>query len=206
MKLEYLPHIVTLFAFSVSILAYDHLAPEIPIHWGIDGRIDYTASKGLGVYLNPGAMVLAYFFFWMITHIDRPRVRRLREVGIYDALRDCAVSLFGYAQLLALGIGLNWVSGDANFLIGAFSTSIIVAVLHLRRPPHKNVLRLLRHLGITPSNRAADQLYRILIVVGAAGVCGTLSGRAQIWWPLVPLVLGLFWTRRRFPSSASSST
>ncbi len=184
-------------------MAYDHLAPQIPIHWGIDGRIDYTVSKNVGVYLNPGAMVFTYLFFWMITYVDRPRVRRLQSVGIYDVLRDGAVCLFGFAHLLALGIGLKWVSPEANFLVGAASISILVAGLHFRQPPHGKVFWLLRRLGITPCNPAAKLLYRSLIAAGAAGVCGTLSGRAQIGWLLLPLAVGLLWTRRRFSSDSS---
>ena len=197
---DLVPLAAILLALTGSYLAYDHLPAYIPVHWGIDGRIDGYSPKRFGVYLNPGVMAIVFIFFRLIPYADKNRVRQLREIGIYDPLRNGAVLLFGYAHLLVLGIGLRWTSPRANFLIGGISLLVLFAgdAIQTRKPARFD--RLLRRLGIAPSDPARRRVHRSLSFSGICGLAGTFTGRAQILWLLLPLLFGLFHTRRRFPT------
>ncbi len=197
---DLIPLSAILLAFTGSYLAYDHLPPRIPVHWGIDGRIDNYFHKRLGVYLNPGMMALVYIFFRLIPYADRHRVKQLREIGIYNRFRNAAVLLFGYVHLLGLGIGLHWASPEANLLIGGASLLVLFVGDYMQTVQPSRLDRLLYRTGIAPSAAARHRICRSFTLAGLCGLIGTLTGRVQALWLLLPLLTGLFYTRLRFPA------
>ena len=194
------PILATLIVLGCSFLAYYRLPDWIPVHWGIAGRIDRELPRHLGAYLYPAAMALIYIFFRLVPFADRNRVRQLREIGIYDLLRNGAVLLFGYGQVLVLGIGLGWVSREANFLVGA--AALLIALwadyVHQRRP-HSVVSALVR-AGFESGPEAAVLLARYLKVAAAVSMAGSLTGRWQVAWLTVPLLSAVALSRLKAAS------
>ncbi len=201
-----IPLVAILFATLAAFLAYGHLPHLIPIHWGIDGRIDSYAPKKWGAYRYPGFMAGIYLFFRLIPYIDRGRIRQLREIGIYDPLRNGAVLLFGYAHLLSLGIGIGWFSPEANFLIGGLALLLLFTADRFRRTHSSAFCRFLHRLGIAHSLPARRYLFRGLTCAGACGLIGPFTGRLQAGWLLLPLLVSLFLTRRRFPADGGPAS
>jgi len=194
-----IPLAAPLLAFAASYLAYDHLPPRIPVHWGIDGRIDNYTSKGWQVYFYPTAMVLVHLFFRFVAFADKGRTRQLKEAGIFAPLWNGAVFLFGYAHLLSLGIGLGWVSPEANFLVGAASLTVLLVGGYIRRRRPEWLALPLRRLNIASSDAARSYIGRCILIAGACGMAGTLTGRLQLGWFLIPLIAGVWLARRHFP-------
>ncbi len=189
--------VTILLAALLSFLSFDALPQRIPIRWGIDGSIvDYTYKKW-GAYRYPEFMALIYFFFKLIPKIDRGRVNQLQDVGLYDPLRHGAVLIFAFNHLLSIGIGLAWISAEANYLIGAFSLLILLAGCYGIR--NMGVLdRTLEFLGTFSNSESRNRFSVGLIIAGALGMVGTSTGRLQILWLLIPLAAHLIHFRIRF--------
>ena len=194
-----LPLAAILAAGVAGYLAYDSLPPQVPVHWGIDGAVDNYAHKKWAVYLHPSAMALAYLFFLFVARTDRGRTQQLRNAGIFHRLRNGAVLLFGYAHVLSLGVGLGVVSPRANFLVGAASLTALLFGDYLRCRSSALPLRMVRHLGVAPCPGAVRLIGLWCGVAGGLGMMGTLTGRLQPVWPLLPCLVGLYLARRRFP-------
>ena len=201
MQREIAPISAILLALVGSTLAYDHLPYRIPIHWGMDGRVDGELRKDLGAYLLPGAMVLVYLFFRLIPYAEKRRVGQLREIGLYDRFRNGAVLLFGYAHILSLGIGLGWISGNANFLVGAASLLIIILADCIRAGEPPALIRIVD--AITPSPARHKRVAAWLSIAGACGIVGTFTGAAQIGWLMAPLAIGIIFIRWRSPAEGT---
>ncbi len=192
-----------LISLAASYLCYDALPSRIPVHWGIDGRIDKHMPKQIGAYLYPGAMVLIFTFFRLIPYADRGRVRQLREIGLYDPLRNGAVYLFFYSHTQALGIGLDLISPHANFILGSLSLVCLLAGNHLRTTHPDAFLALLPRLGL--SQTALNSVCTSLVASGALGLIGTATNVLQAAWLTLPLLFTYLLARRRFPSKEKST-
>lgn len=193
--------VLILLAFAASFAARGHLPYRIAAHWGIDGRVDAHLPARLAAYLYPAAMLLVYLFFLLIPYAEKGRTAQLREIGLYEPLRHGAIYLFAYAHVLVLGIGLGWVSTNANFLAGCLALLILLAGRYMPRVRPAAMDRLLYRAGFAPSDRAWKFLGRVLVVAGICGILGTLTGRLQLVWLLLPLLLGGFLVFRRFPAA-----
>jgi uncharacterized membrane protein len=176
-------------AFTASIAAYDYLPSYIPVHWSITGQIDKELHKQLGAYLYPAAMALVYIFFRLIPFADRNRVRQLKEIGAYDMLRFGAVLLFAYGHVLTLGIGLDWVSREANFLVGAAVILLALLADHAGKAEPDWLAGLLRQRA--PFLRVSSLAQAIKVACGLA-VLGTLTGKWQPAWLLLPALATVF--------------
>lgn len=202
---DWLPITATLLATLASVLSYTNLPEFIPIHWGIDGRIDSYAPKKWGIFRYPGCMTFTYLFFRLIPYIDKGRIQQLKNIGIYDPFRNGSVIFFGYPHFLSIGIGIGWFSPDANFLIGGLSFLVLFAADHIRRICSPVCSRILGILGIAFSLPARLYLFWGLTGTGAFGLIGPLTGLIQVEWLLIPLFASLFLTRYRYPTNGDPS-
>ncbi len=198
---EIVPISAILLALIIATLAYDHLPYRIPVHWGMDGRIDGELRKDLGAFLLPAAMALVYLFFRLIPCAEKNRVRQLREIGLYDRFRNGAVLLFGYAHLLSLGIGLGWLSAEANFLVGAASLLILLLADCVRSGEPPGLTRVFDAIAL--SSVRHRRLAAWLSIAGTCGIVGTFTGVAQIGWLVAPLVIGYLYIRWRRPTEGT---
>ena len=195
-----------LLALLASFLAYDHLPERIPVHWNAFGRIDAEMNKSAGVFLHPGAMTLVHIFFRLIPYVDRNRVRQLKDVGLYDPFRNGAVLLFGYSHFLLLGIGLGWVDRGANLFAGLLSLAAVLAGNHLKSARPARFDRLLRRIGVSSAPPAPACVCNVLMLCGAFGQAGVVTGTLQAAWFLVPLGAAYVFVRRRFPADRTPAS
>lgn len=185
---------------------YDHLPPRVPIHWGIDGYINRELSRDPGAFLYPGAMVIVFIFFRLIPFVDRNRVGQLRQIGLYNPLRNGAVFFFAYCQILVLGIGLDFFSRRANILVGTLSLACLLGGHHFRNRFPEGVKNLLSRLSLCNSDESTSYISTAFVCSGICGLLGTLVGFVQPLWLFLPLTFGLLFARRRFPSDSGPTT
>ena len=195
-----------LLCFAGSFVLYDYLPHKVPIHWGIDGYINRELSKQPAVYLYPGAMALVFIFFRLIPFMDRNRVSQLRQIGLYNPLRNGAVYFFAYCQLLVLGIGLGLFSPHANILVGTLSLICLLGGIHFRNRFPELGNRTLAGMSVSCAYASKRFASSVLVFSGASGILGTLVGHVQPVWPLLPLIGGLFLARHRFPKESGINT
>lgn len=191
------PPLLTI-ALSVfgGYLASPYLPAHIPVHWGIDGTISSYIDKGVGVYLNPAAMIVAYLFFTLIPYSDRRRVGELRELGIYEPLRNTGVYTFAYAQLLVIGIGLGFVNETSNYLVGIGCLLLILGVEAARSELADPVKQMFPRFGRLSDQSISRVGSRVQVSAGL-GIAGALFGPYQILWLLVPASIFLVIEFRR---------
>lgn len=194
---RHLPPLLTI-AMSVvlGLAAQPLLPPRIPVHWGIDGTISSYASRRVGVFLNPAAMTVAYLFFTLIPYSDKRRVRELRELGVYEPLRNAAVYAFALAQLMAVGIGVGVISPDANYLVAVGSLFAVLGGEAVRSGLLAPLKATVPRLDTVPDERLARIAARAQIA-GGFGVLGAFVGWYQPLWFVLPLTAMLIADRRR---------
>ena len=193
------PVICILMGVLGGFLLTPHLPDHIPVHWGIDGTISTYAAKETGVYLNPAAMTIAYLFFTLIPYSDKRRVRDLRELGIYEPLRNTAVYTFGYAQLLTLGIGSGIFSEAANYIVGLACLLTALGV----EAAKSGLLDSLKPYLPGYSQLSAETLQRAGLrtqIAAGIGFTGTLFAPYAILWFIIPLALVIVIEQVRKPT------
>ncbi|HAA74839.1 TPA: hypothetical protein DCE37_06960 [Candidatus Latescibacteria bacterium] len=180
------PPLLTLLLCGVGgHLAVPYLPKRIPVHWGIDGSVSAHASREIGVFLNPAAMVVAYLFFTLIPYSDKRRVRDLRELGVYEPLRNTAVYVFALSQILSLGIGLGILHDQTNYLAAA--VCLVFALIsnggrHGMLDPVLPHILLLNRLDPKRSHR----FFFRFGIAGGTGLVAALTLPAAAPWVAVP--------------------
>jgi uncharacterized membrane protein len=183
------PPILTILLSALGgYLASPYLPARIPVHWGIDGSASTYAGRQFGVYLNPAAMAVAYLFFTLIPYSDKRRVHHLRELGIYEPLRNTAVYVFGLAQLLSLGIGLGFVNASANYILALACLLTALGAEVVRVGLTAPLKAHLRRYAQT-SDDAIRRVSRRLQIASVAGMIGALFAPLPTLWFIIPLGL-----------------
>jgi uncharacterized membrane protein len=173
-----------------GFLCLPYLPSRIPVHWGIDGSISTYTNKSFGVYLNPAGMIVAYVFFTLIPYTDKRRVRDLRDIGVYEPLRNTAVYTFGFAQILVLGISLGVINPSTNFLIGMISLLLILAVESIQSgiiDPIKGMIPLISRVSSEQMRRVGPRLQ----ASAGIGIFGSFFAPYPILWMIVPVCVSL---------------
>ncbi len=181
-----------------GFFALPYLPERIPVHWGFYGNISSYTSKGVGVYLNPAGMAFAYLFFFLIPYTDKRRVLELRELGVYEPIRNTAIYAFGFAQLLVIGIGLDIINPSANYLAGLVCLLVIFGAGTTRSEqfgPIRESLPILNRFAVGFPTHVARRMQ----IAAGIGVLGALFGTYQILWFIIPAALVILvevWQKR----------
>ena len=190
------PLLVILLSLLGSYLTLPYLPPTIPVHWGLDGTTSSYSSKSLGVYLNPGGMIVSYLFFSMIPYTDKRRVRELKGIGIYEPLRNTAVFTFGFAQLLVIGIGLGLLDKSASYLVGQGSLLLLLGGQALRSGVAEPIRERIPFLA-DGTQIQIDRIALRLQASGAIGMIGACFGIYPILWVVIPCAATVVLTLKR---------
>lgn len=184
------PLLVIVLSLLCGFLTLPYLPETIPVHWGLDGSISSYSRKSVGVYLNPGAMIVAYLFFTLIPHTDKRRVSELRGIGIYEPLRNTAVYTFGFAQILVIGIGIGVLDKEASYLVGQGSLLLLLAAHALGSGLGSGLAKPIRNrIPRLSSPTQVTRISRRLQASGAIGLIGACFGIYPLLWAVVPCVL-----------------
>jgi len=162
-----------------GILAYGHLPPVIPTHWGLDGQPNGWSSRMVAVGFPPALTLALWALLLVLPQIDPGRRNYAVFIGFYRALRLALVLLMAvlYATALLSGVGYR-VSIPAVTTIAVSGLMIFLG----------NFMGRLRHnyfVGIrTPWTLADQEVWRQTHRVG---------GRLFVIGGFLPLA-GLFFS------------
>lgn len=105
MKKPKLALILSIISLIGTVIAYFYLPDTIPIHWGIDGKVDNTGPKYMAIIL--GALPLAiYILMNTLPKIDPKRENYKKHSKAYR--------IFSFYTILFLII-INWITIIASF-------------------------------------------------------------------------------------------
>jgi len=162
-----------------SLALYSSLPALIPIHWGIDGRVDDWAPKQWAAYFGPvfGAVLLL-----VLLALPKLSPRQFEVQGFrrtYDYITVLLVGLFGFIHVVSLQAALNPHLDSGRWIVGGLM--LLMALLG-------NVLGKVRRnfwVGIrTPWTLASEDVWvathrlaaRMLLTAGALGVLVAVLG------------------------------
>ena len=104
--------ILTIIGFGLTILFYNKLPEQIPIHWNWAGKVDNYANKLYGAFFAPITMVLIWIGMLLLPNIDPKRANYKKFEPSYEIVIGVIVTfLFGFQMSIIL------VSLDYNISI-----------------------------------------------------------------------------------------
>ena len=100
---------------------------KIPIHWNVEGKVDNTTSKTMGLIMMPGFILLLLLFFMFFPYISaRYREQEKRFNKILPLFANILILMFSSIYLLSLmvarkaqfdGTELMWVLIGIMFIL-----------------------------------------------------------------------------------------
>ena len=176
-------------------LAHTHLSADLPETLFRFPR----AANLLFQFRYTAAATLIYVFFRLISRTDPNRSRQLREVGVYDLLRNSAVFFCAYIQLIYVGQALSWIQPELHLLPGAISLIVLLIGVQCRQKLFPPVNRALNAIGADTKISGRRTFSRGLLLSGLIGISNL--HRFQIVSLLIPLILTVIITRIRHPQT-----
>lgn len=121
-------------AFAVSALAFSHLPPIVPVHWGPSGAADQFGSRARGALQIPVAMLAAWIFVGFVPRFDR-------NVFIKYDQRDSDIStvrpVYGVVVVIVLA-----------FLLAMHCFDVVTALGYIGQNKQPLLLGLLLSIGM----------------------------------------------------------
>ncbi|MCZ6635942.1 MAG: hypothetical protein O7G87_21300 [bacterium] len=190
---------LALSAIAITVLttglAHTHLSADLPETLFRFPR----AATLLFQFRYTAAATLIYVFFRLISKTDPNRSRQLREVGLFDLLRNSAVFFCAYAQLIHVGQARSWVQPDLHLLPGAISLIVLLIGVQCRQKLPAPLNRVLNAMGADTGISGQRTFSRGLLLSGLIGICNV--HHFQILSLLIPLTLTVITTRIRHPQT-----
>lgn len=93
----------------LSVWAWTQLpaGAQVPIHWGIDGRVDGYAPKEIGLFMLPLVAAGIAAVFLLIPRFEPRRANLERSGQAYAAIWIAVVTLLGGVHVLSVAIALG---------------------------------------------------------------------------------------------------
>lgn len=104
---KWLPAVIIVTAFAMSLAAYPHLPDRVPIHWGIDGQPNGWVGRPLGPFALPLAMIALLILFRALPDADPRKGNYEKFWGSYDVVVVGAVLLGFATHCVSLGQALG---------------------------------------------------------------------------------------------------
>lgn len=103
--------ILIVLVLTMTIIFYDRLPEEIPIHWNLKGEVDNYVSKPFGAFLSPLLMVAIWLGMQFLPNID-PRRHNYKK---FESSYEIAIGvLVTFAFVLQMAIILSSLGYDIS--------------------------------------------------------------------------------------------
>lgn len=167
--------------FALSAWAWTQLpdGASVPIHWGIDGRVDGYAPKAIGLLMLPVITAVIAGMLAVIPRFEPRRANLERSVKAYGATWIAVVTLLGLVHALAVAVALGATLDVARLvLIGTGGLFVVIGnYLPTVRPNYLMGIRtpwtLASDLSWVKTHRVGGRLFVILgLALAVLGLIG----------------------------------
>ena len=118
----------TLLPIAIGLLLWDQLPGTMATHWGVDGAVDGTSSKWVGVFVLPLIMAGFNLLCILATGIDPKQAEKNRKVmqvvfwimPIVSILSSCAVYMAALGKAFQMAMLLPLLLGAMFIFIGNY--------------------------------------------------------------------------------------
>ncbi len=179
---------------------------QVPIHWGIDGRVDGYAPKEIGLFMLPLVTVAVATLLAVIPRIEPRRANLERSGKAYAAICIAVVTLLGGGHLLSVAVALGAVLDVTRLiLIGAGLMFVVIGnFLPKVRPNYLVGIRtpwtLASDLSWVRTHRVGGRLFVVegfvLIALGMLGARAEMLAVAVVGAIVILLVVVFIYSYR----------
>ncbi len=105
---KWIPTILTVIAFGLSIALYSQLPDRIVIHWGMDGEPNGWADRPFGAFMLPAMMLVFTVLFRMLPRADLLNDDYKKFSPSYNIISIAAVGLAFAVHAVTLASALGY--------------------------------------------------------------------------------------------------
>jgi uncharacterized membrane protein len=177
-----------------TAVAYPHLPPIVPVHWGAHGEVNGWAAKWTLFVVDPAIMVGMIVLFAALPWLSPKRfeVETFRSTYLYMVV--VTLALLAYAHVLILAAGLSWSIDVGRAIEGG--VCLMVALLgNVMGKVRRNFYVGIRTPWTIASERVWNKTHRLAAKTSfIAGLLGLLEVllRAPFWLPIATVLAGPF--------------
>jgi len=106
---------IALLSAAVTVVFYGRLPAEIPVHWNLDGTVNYGARSML--WLLGGLPIVLWCLFVLLPKIDPRRENYGKFRGVYDAFN---------AVMMLFFLGITCVTISESLYPGRISVAAVI--------------------------------------------------------------------------------
>lgn len=153
---KHLPYIFLLSATLIMwLIAFPNLPEEIPMQWGADGSVNWTAPKLLGAMMNVGILVILYPILVLSPKLDPKRKGYLYTSKAYWIIVYTTLALLVFMNAFVIFQSLGY---DLNIEI---VIPILVGVLFIIIGNYMQTVKANWFMGIrTPWTLSSETVWR----------------------------------------------
>ncbi len=192
---KYLPIVLILLSFAVSVLYYPALPDPMPSHWNARGEVDRYMPKDTAIFLIPILLVGIYVLLRLVPKID-PLKKNIEK--FLDEYEKFILVMIAFMVLLHIGM-IFWSLGyhiSFNLIILPLMAVLFYFVADLLEKAKRNFF-----IGIrTPWTLVSDEVWEKTHKLGAKMFRGfavltlifLLAPEKIIWW-VVLMIAGIIY-------------
>lgn len=100
--------ILIIIAFSVSIILYNKLPNQMPMHWNIAGEINRYGSKSFAAFLPPVLMLLVWLGMLLTPKIDPKKDNYSKFDKSYNIIINVTLTFLFILHISVIGVSLGY--------------------------------------------------------------------------------------------------
>ncbi|NMA91070.1 MAG: SdpI family protein [Amphibacillus sp.] len=116
MNKRIIPLIMIIFSISLWLIFYRQLPEQVPMQWGADGSVNWTASKFVALLVNNGMYILLYLLLMFSPKIDPKKNNYKQFSRSYEIMVYAILGLFLIINVVVLFKSLGYPL-EINFFI-----------------------------------------------------------------------------------------
>ncbi len=119
--------ILIVLVLTMTIIFYDKLPEEIPIHWNLKGEVDNYVSKPFGAFLSPLLMVAIWLGMKFLPNIDPRRHNYKKFESSYEIAIGVLVTFAFVLQMAIILFSLGYdISMDRIIMVMAGVIFVVI--------------------------------------------------------------------------------
>jgi uncharacterized membrane protein len=179
---------------------------QVPIHWGLDGRVDGYAPREIGLFMLPLMTAGIAALLAVIPRFEPRRANLERSGKAYAAIWIAVVSLLGAVHVLSVAVALGAVLDMSRLIpIGVGLVFVVIGnYLPTVRPNYLVGIRtpwtLASDLSWVRTHRVGGRIFVIeglaLIALGLVGVGAEMLAVAIVGAMAIAIVIAIVYSYR----------
>ena len=107
-KTEFVPVVIILASFVVSIYFYLHFPNLVPSHWNWKGEVDGYSGKAFGAFFLPILNVVMYLLFLGLPYLDPKKANYQHFTKVYHIFKNMVVAFLAVIYVLTSMNGIGY--------------------------------------------------------------------------------------------------